>query len=178
MKIITMGEKQLKNPQYYGAIKLKHVLISITSAERPETVLPSNVNRLSTLRLKFDDIEDLDSRYAYFDRGLAKEIIDFVDNYCYQVDVIVVQCEAGLSRSVAVGSALSKILNYTDDDIFTKGIPNMFVYTTLLDYYFSNTSYDKQWPKINYRRIQAMSQYLTPAQIKLSKMKNSRRVDT
>lgn len=178
MKILTLGERELRSPQIYGSIKYKHVLISISSSDRDEIVVPPNAHRLSTLFLKFDDIEDIDNRYVYFDRGMAKEVIDFVENYCAQVDLIVVQCEAGLSRSVAIGSALSKILNYTDDDVFTKGIPNMFVYTTLLDYYFSNASHEKDWSKINYRRVQGMSKFLTPAQIKLSRMKNSRRVDT
>lgn len=178
MKILTLGERELRSPQIYGAIKYKHILISISSSDRDEMVIPPNSSRLSTLFLKFDDVEDIDSRYVYFDRSMASDIIEFVENYCAQVDLIVVQCEAGLSRSVAIGSALSKILNYTDDEIFTKGIPNMFVYTTLLDYYFSNVAHDKDWSKINYRRVQGMSKFLTPAQIKLSRMKNSRRVDT
>ena len=29
-----------------------------------------------------------------------------------------------------------KIINNVDDNVFSKGMPNMFVYTTLLDTYF------------------------------------------
>ena len=94
-----------------------------------------------------------------------------------QVSLIIVQCQAGLSRSVAVASALSKIINYTDDGIYTKGIPNMFVYTTILDTFFSNPNWLGEYPKISYKRTQSMSQYLTPATVRLNAVKERKRLD-
>ena len=69
---------------------------------------------------------------------MAKEIFDFVEKHANSISLIIVQCQAGINRSVAIGSALSKILNYSDDAIYTHGIPNMFVYTIMLDYFFGN----------------------------------------
>ena len=178
MKLIAISEQQLKNPQYYKSIKLKHIVISITSSDKSENAIPYNVSRLDTLHLKFDDVEDIDNRFIYFDRGMAKEIFEFVEKNCSQVDLIVVQCESGQSRSVAVASALSKIINYVDDAIFTTGVPNMFVYATILDCYFSNMNYDTIWPKINYLRKQSMLQYLTPSQIRNVNLKRMGRLDT
>lgn len=177
MQILTLSAKQLKTPALYSSIKKKHILISIASSGKEELELPSNVFRVGQLFLKFDDVEDIDNRYVYFDRNMAKLVVDFVDRYCNQIELIIVQCEAGLSRSVAIGSALSKIINYTDDAVFTKGIPNMFVYTTMLDFYFSNVYADAEWRNIKRHRQINMSKYLTPAMIKLSDVKNSKRVD-
>ena len=138
MKFLTLSQKQIKNSAIYNSIKEKHVVISITSAEDEEITIPFNTHRVSQLYLKFDDVQDIDSRYIYFDRSMANQILEFVEKYINSVSLIIVQCQAGLSRSVAIAAALSKIINYTDDNIYTKGIPNMFVYTTLLDELFGN----------------------------------------
>ena len=140
MKFLTLSQKQIKNSAIYNSIKEKHVVISITSAEDEEITIPFNTHRVSQLYLKFDDVQDIDSRYIYFDRSMANQILEFVEKYINSVSLIIVQCQAGLSRSVAIAAALSKIINYTDDNIYTKGIPNMFVYTTLLDELFVSVS--------------------------------------
>ena len=120
MNIITLSEKEIKNVSVNSKLKEKHIVISITSAKDPEITLPKNIYRVSQLFLKFDDVQDIDERFIYFDRGMAKDIFDFVESYINSVSLIVVQCQAGISRSVAVASALSKIINYTDDKIRIK----------------------------------------------------------
>ena len=70
---------------------------------------------------------------------------------------------------------MSKIINYADDTIYTKGLPNMFVYTTLLDCFFGNKLWRKEYPKIAFRRNQAMSYYLQPSLIRLSNTINNKR---
>lgn len=175
MKIITLSEKQIKTSSIYNAIKEKHIVISITSATNQEIVLPNNINRVSQLFLKFDDVQDIDSRVIYFDQSMADDILTFVEKHLTSISLIVVQCQAGLSRSVAVGSALSKILNYTDDAIYTKGTPNMFVYTTILDYFFGNRYWKNEYPKIAHHRLKSMSYYLDPATIRLSQSIEAKR---
>ena len=120
MKFLTLSQKQIKNSAIYNSIKEKHVVISITSAEDEEITIPFNTHRVSQLYLKFDDVQDIDSRYIYFDRSMANQILEFVEKYINSVSLIIVQCQAGLSRSVAIAAALSKIINYTDDNIYTK----------------------------------------------------------
>lgn len=175
MEILTLSEKDMKNPQVYKCIKMSHIVISITSSDAEEVLIPPNVFRQAALHLKFDDISDIDSRYVYFTREHAREILEFVDKHITKIQLIVVQCQAGLSRSVAVGAALSKIINYSDDAVFTRGIPNMFVYTTMLDTFFGEPTWWQKYLKINTIRTKQMGRYLTPAHIKLSIAKEKKR---
>lgn len=175
MKIITLSEKQIKTSTIYNAIKEKHIVISITSAANQELMLPNNINRVSQLFLKFDDVQDIDSRVIYFDQSMADDILTFVEKHLTSISLIVVQCQAGLSRSVAIGAALSKILNYADDAIFTKGLPNMFVYTTLLDYFFGNRYWKNEFPKIAHHRLKSMSYYLDAATVRLAQTIETKR---
>ena len=174
MKFLTLSEQQIKT--IYPSIKEKHILISISGTEDKEVQVPNNSSREGVLHLKFDDIEDIEERYTYFDRGNANEILEFVEKHCMHVPLIIVQCKAGLSRSVAVASALSKIINGRDDEVFTKGIPNMFVYTTLLDFFFANPAWQGTFPKISTLRNKMLSQFLTPALMRLNAAKQNRRL--
>lgn len=175
MNFLTLSKKQIQTTQY-NQIKEKHIVISISGSEDQETIIPPNLNRLSQLHLKFDDIEDIMSGYIFFDKTMAQEVLEFVEKYCNQISLIVVQCQAGLSRSVAIASALSKIINYSDDYIFSKGIPNMFVYTTLLDHFFSNPYWQKEFSKMCNKRNQSMLRTLPPAAIKLDAVKYRKRI--
>ena len=113
MNFLTLSKQQIKSTQY-NQIKEKHIVISISGSGDEETIIPPNPHRLSQLFLKFDDIEDIMDNYIFFDRSMAQEILDFVEKYCNQISLVIVQCQAGLSRSVAVASALSKIINFSD----------------------------------------------------------------
>ena len=176
MKFLTLSEKEIKST-LYNRIQDKHIVISITSEDSNEIIIPPNRDRISQLHLKFDDVSDITEKFLFFTRAQAIEILEFVEKYINQVSLIIVQCQAGLSRSVAVAAALSKIINYTDDGIYTRGIPNMFVYTTLLDTFFSNPNWIGEFPKVTYRRNQAMSQFLTPATVRLNAAKERKRLD-
>ena len=175
MEFITLSEQEIKNTRIYNSIRDKHIVISITGGDSQETSIPPNLGRVAELHLKFDDISDIDDSFLYFNRAQAEEIIDFLDKFCNQISTVVVQCHAGLSRSVGVAAALSKIINNYDDNIFTKGIPNMFVYTTILDTFFGCPYWQKQWSRINFKRLQAMGQTLTPATVRLYSAKEAKR---
>jgi predicted protein tyrosine phosphatase len=45
---------------------------------------------------------------------------------------ILVNCEAGISRSAAVAAALSKFFNGDDSEMFKHSVPNMFVFRKML----------------------------------------------
>lgn len=175
MQFLTLSEREIKNAGIYGQIKVPHIVISISGEDANETLVPPNQFRRAILHLKFDDVSDIDGRYLFFTREQASEILEFVNKHVVNVQLIVVQCHAGLSRSVAVASALSKIINYTDDAIFTRGIPNMFVYTTILDTFFGDPDWTINYSKINTMRTKSMGNYLTPAQIRLSLAKERKR---
>ena len=70
-----------------------------------------------------------------FNVKMAKHILDFVNMWKYSVDLIIVHCEAGISRSAGVASALSLILNGTDDYYFKHYLPNILCYRKILNVY-------------------------------------------
>ena len=123
-----------------------YILISITEPENNFPKLPDNYPyRKKTLRLKFDDmdanVDSVDNKRLpkYFDEEKANQIIKFVMDYQEKVNLVVCQCDGGISRSSATAAALSVIFNgpKSDNWIFNsnKYIPNMVVYRTILNYY-------------------------------------------
>lgn len=125
----------------------KVVCISITDPKSE----PANLSLLDVdvLRLSF---HDLDQTYpisgpaiVLFNQVMAQQIKDFITMKIWMhmgrhLDdselVVVINCEAGISRSAGVAAALSK--HYTGDDsrFFSnagKYLPNRLVYRTLLN---------------------------------------------
>ena len=64
---------------------------------------------------------------------MAKEVWAIVDKYKKDVDLIVINCEAGVSRSAGVGAAISKVLNGDDKDFFRYFCPNIFIYRKVIN---------------------------------------------
>lgn len=63
------------------------------------------------LRLSFDDAMMPSLAYpdlVLFDRSHAKQIFDFVEQVKDKVDYLLVHCEAGKSRSPAIGGVLER----------------------------------------------------------------------
>lgn len=128
---------------------VSHILISITGEEKYKVnltyVQQSNFNK-DILTMYFEDITKQDQCVGcvLFNEKHCKNILDFTNKYIDDISSIIVHCDAGISRSIAVASALSKILNRADDIIFNKGMPNLHVYGMLLKYYSSYIDdYDK-----------------------------------
>lgn len=64
----------------------------------------------------------------------AENILDFVKSCKEATDLIVVHCEAGISRSAGVAGALSLIYNGSDKEFFSGYFhPNMLVYRKILN---------------------------------------------
>ena len=68
----------------------------------------------------------------------AEQILNFVDKYKFEVKMIIIHCEAGISRSAGVAGALSLIYNGSDQYYFDKYIPNIFVYRKILNMYMGS----------------------------------------
>lgn len=69
-----------------------------------------------------------------FTEARAHMIIDFVEEVKDEIDMLVVHCEAGVSRSPAIAAVIAKIL-FNDDSTFFKApfTPNMHVYRVMLN---------------------------------------------
>ena len=68
-----------------------------------------------------------------FDEKDADSILEFVSTYASDIDLIVVHCEAGISRSAGTASALSLIYNGEDQYYFDHYLPNMLVYRKIIN---------------------------------------------
>lgn len=177
MKFITYSVKEIEGKPY-ACVYTPHILISIRCPGEQVTPSP-NTHCKDTLELYFDDVSGGCVKTAtYFTQDDARKILDTVDK-CVQnrIELIVTHCHAGISRSVAVNSALSKILNYTDDDIFHSGIPNMWVYTTILDTFFLSDYTKDRWKNIHLYRTTSMDNILPDNLSRLNRLME-RRNDT
>ena len=110
----------------------KTAVISInTSWERPARIVKTQENGvLAVLCLFFDDVTGGPNS---FNEEHAENIIRFIDYWRDSVDILLVHCDAGISRSAAVCAAVKRYLGFNDMDIFNskKYDPNQLVYTTI-----------------------------------------------
>jgi len=121
-----------------------HVVISVMDPGDSEgpAKFQENEHTLGVLRLAFHDlygtkmeerIEESPGKYTYFDRAMANQIWEFVNKFNGQgIELIVCQCEAGISRSAGIAAALSKCLTGDDMHFFKHYIPNQLVYRSLV----------------------------------------------
>lgn len=139
-----------------GQIEKKHIVISISDPHKPFTnLLNDNPNRLGDLRLAFSDEEDAfvvlrnkdgDEITLDFSAGIiqpeqAEFIVEFVLKHKDDVDLIICQCDAGISRSAAVAAAISVILKGEGSGqwVFDSNhyVPNRLVYSEVLNAYYN-----------------------------------------
>lgn len=147
MHFMVLNEEQA---QVY-AYEQPHVNISIRTpgSSKPE-LSPLATGRKASLFLDFHDVTDpaLDGKaisdlLGYSVKGnikcftteQAKQIIEFYDKWKDSVDLVVVNCVAGISRSAATAAALSVIAGQGDEFIFNnkRYHPNMLVYRLILN---------------------------------------------
>lgn len=148
MKIVVLPKRLAK--EFIGDEPWAAISISTYPTEF------ANLNatkRIDLLRLCFADVnkeEDIgrinalvgqkSEETCFFDFEHAAKIIAFVqglkDKGC---DLLLVHCEAGVSRSPAIAAALHKIFVDNDDNLYFKRYqPNSHVYKTILQYAFDN----------------------------------------
>jgi predicted protein tyrosine phosphatase len=143
--IVALSED---NVQRYEC-DVPHVVISITGPGCEFPVLPENPNRRAVLRLAFHDIDGTkgDSVAAWL-RSHNIEPVAMTEEQGEQVrvllaqhqdiDAIIVNCQAGMSRSVGAAAAISKTLTGDDSQFFERRLnahhhPNMLVYRTVFN---------------------------------------------
>jgi len=126
----------------------KHVVISVMDPEDSEgqANIPKSGKRLGRLELAFHDwnnkqrdlIEKSKSfeakSFVFFDKEMAGQIVEFVRKAKTggRLELIVCQCDAGISRSAGIAAALAKCINGDDRRFFKEFIPNMLVYSLIV----------------------------------------------
>lgn len=122
-------------------LEVPHVCISVRDPESNKASLYPNLARLDALYLEFHDLDEPlpgMSEDVVFNQEHVKNILGFYRRWVKQVDGFVINCEAGISRSAAVGAALAKITGYDDSLFFKKFCPNRRVYRMLLNEWYSS----------------------------------------
>lgn len=139
MRFIVKGRKSSREFTFSYSGSAYFAIISITDVGSKNNIFNSNNKHLvDVCRVSFDDVDfGQENCITVAD---AKKILSFVDNNIDKVSFIIVQCEAGISRSAGVCAGLMKIYNGDDFEIFDnpKYCPNMSCYRTILETYFGS----------------------------------------
>lgn len=155
IKVLSRAEVE---SDFYLTVKessMPHIIISTTSDIAKPVVVKDNPLRKGIIKFNFDDLdtrhipilqkksnEGTASLMILFNVEDAKQILSFVNENINQIEAIICHCDAGISRSAAMAASLSKILTNMDDYFFKNYIPNMLVYTTILnEYYYNEETY-------------------------------------
>jgi predicted protein tyrosine phosphatase len=123
-----------------------HIVISIGDPfDKTLVIMPPSYSRKCVLRLKFHDWDDRQKivleessnpeakNMVYYSEEQAKQVFDFVYEFLPRIEMIICQCEAGISRSAGMAAALSKALTGEDEYYFKHYIPNSRVYRLTLN---------------------------------------------
>lgn len=137
MEFIVLSRENAADFSY--RVKKDCIFISITDPELCKNDFAKNPHIKAILRLAFDDVDGFQDKMFSTDQPMtltqAKEIANFVLEWKDKVDLIVVHCEAGISRSAGVCAAIMKYL--TNDDMAIFGncyfCPNMYCYRLVLN---------------------------------------------
>lgn len=114
-----------------------YIVVSINDTNH-DTVIYDNKNIIDILYLHFDDIPHIIPKkpeLKLMHKHQAYSIKSFIDYYKDKINNIIVHCTAGISRSGAVGCALSRYLNGCDNYLLATGryIPNKHVYKLMCE---------------------------------------------
>ena len=132
---------------------IQHITKAFAKENRPEKIAiisitdpdskPANITRSpgfsGIIRMRFDDIEQDDFWHGKFLNAMrswqAKEIAKFVNEVEDKIDFLFVHCEAGISRSAGVATAISLAKFGNDEEFFKSGkySPNMNCYKLTLE---------------------------------------------
>lgn len=130
----------------YKKTNVPYIIISITDIDSENVFFAKNPFLISVLRLKFNDV-DKDEEGAITEED-AMHIAEFVKRYKDYAGLIVVHCEAGMSRSSGVCAALMKWLCNDDSYVFDNSFyrPNMKCYRRVLnaisEYFMEDSDYE------------------------------------
>jgi len=139
MKIKVFSELQIQKFK----TEEKHIVVSFQDPNCDFVKLPEQSSRVAWIGFHCYDLDNDCGQFPYsrflFERKHAKELLDFINTWKDKVGLIVINCVAGVSRSMGAAAALGKILNGEDAQFFKEGCPNMRIYRMLLEEHFGPT---------------------------------------
>jgi predicted protein tyrosine phosphatase len=109
-------------------------VISITDPGSNPTML-RQANIIARCDLQFWDLlDDPGDGRAIFDADMARTVLRFVERDCWNAKMLLIHCEAGISRSAGMANALGRIFGVEarhQNALFLN--PNQFVVRILLE---------------------------------------------
>jgi predicted protein tyrosine phosphatase len=141
--IRVMSREEAKRFSY--SVQQNCAIISISGVYAEDNKFAKNPFIKGILRLRFDDVEVASVDYTPISITDAEAIVAFVEKVKDKIDMLVVHCYAGVSRSAGVAAALMAYYNGDDMPIFQNGkySPNMLCYRTMLKALQINISEDE-----------------------------------
>lgn len=134
IQVLIMSRQDAKKYSYQKHEKTS-VVVSITDVESAFGGLNfSTTNGIkAVLSLRFNDVEL--GQVGCIEKNDAEKIAKFALYWKDSVDLIIVHCEAGISRSAGVAAAILKFFNNDDEQIFKSPYyrPNMSCYRMVLN---------------------------------------------
>ncbi len=125
----TAGESFLSSQPY--------IVLSLTDPKTEPAALRESPLCKGICRLVFHDLDQVpqelitDYALVLFTPAMADTAVAFVMAHP-EARVIMVHCEAGISRSAGMAAAIAKVLNGSDAFYFKYGVPNRRVYAEML----------------------------------------------
>ncbi len=111
--------------------QVPYVIISIS--DKPESLpdIQQNEHCKGLLQLCFHDVDKDFRRFKTISDEQAQEAVDFIQSHI-GIDLIICQCDAGISRSSGMAAAIAKAFNGDDEQFFRRYMPNTAVYRKVL----------------------------------------------
>ena len=90
---------------------MPYLVISVSDPDKPEPEIADSPHLRGVLRLQFHDVGQPRKFQVTSDVAMkpeqARQILSFVREHSPEVELIICQCEEGVSRSVGLAAALS-----------------------------------------------------------------------
>jgi len=112
MKILLRNKREAEQLEIKGST---HGFISVTDPGVDDVKLHFNTDTLLIRNLKFDDILSIDTwqqplrEPVLFDKQMANHIFDDYKYFQDIMEILVIHCHAGISRSAAIATFLAKL---------------------------------------------------------------------
>lgn len=132
-KILILSRKKAVRLSYQD-MSIDRIIISISDLDKTHPRFnENNFSIKGILYLYFDDV--LNGEPGAMTSNDAEKILNFIKHYYDACEQIVVQCEAGISRSAGVAAGICELLNIDNSYIFASEeyVPNKHCYQKIKD---------------------------------------------
>lgn len=127
---ISVSSYQADLPQLSEDNRVGLLQLSFADCSNPRICSAEEIAKFS----KAEAAQYAEAQARLFQASQAQQVLEFANQHWGNVEVLLVHCEAGLSRSPAIGAAISRIKlgPKSENWFFTRYMPNSYVYSMIL----------------------------------------------